>query len=164
MWGPGFQGGGRVRELVSLIDLPPTLLDAAGLQVPEAMQGKSALPLAQQRDVEWPDDMFLQISESQVGRAVRTRRWKYSVSAPDKNPVQDAASDSYTEEFLYDLYSDPWELNNLIASTAHRSVKQVMRERLVRRMTEAGEKAPHIETAQEKPSGQLLVLDRECRE
>src|SRR5712692_2526960 len=43
--GPGFEGGGRLRQLDSLIDLPPTLLDAAGLPVPEAMQGRSALPL-----------------------------------------------------------------------------------------------------------------------
>ena len=28
LYGPGFEGGGRVDELVSLIDLPPTLLDA----------------------------------------------------------------------------------------------------------------------------------------
>ena len=32
--GPGFAGGGQIQELVSLVDLPPTLLDAAGLQFP----------------------------------------------------------------------------------------------------------------------------------
>ena len=39
--GPGFFGGGEVREIVSLVDLPPTLLDAAGLETPEQMQGRS---------------------------------------------------------------------------------------------------------------------------
>ena len=34
--------------------------------------------------VEWPDDVFIQISEAQVGRALRTKRWKYGVDAPDK--------------------------------------------------------------------------------
>ena len=43
--GPGFEGGGRVNELVSLLDLPPTLLDAAGLPVPDTMEGRSILPL-----------------------------------------------------------------------------------------------------------------------
>lgn len=47
IWGPGFRGGGRITELVSLLDLPPTLLDAAGIGVPEAMQGRSLLPLVQ---------------------------------------------------------------------------------------------------------------------
>ena len=37
--GPGFTGGGQIQQLVSLIDLPPTLLDAAGVPVPEEMQG-----------------------------------------------------------------------------------------------------------------------------
>jgi arylsulfatase A-like enzyme len=41
--GPGFDGGGQIRPLVSLIDLPPTLLDAAGLPVPEGMQGAGPL-------------------------------------------------------------------------------------------------------------------------
>ena len=35
--GPGFMGGGDRPELVGLIDLPPTLLDAAGLPVPPEM-------------------------------------------------------------------------------------------------------------------------------
>src|SRR5690606_4556048 len=35
LYGPGFRSGGQVRELVSLIDLPPTLLDAAGIPVPD---------------------------------------------------------------------------------------------------------------------------------
>ena len=42
--GPGFRGG-QLQELVSLIDLPPTLLDAAGLEIPDQMQGRSLMPL-----------------------------------------------------------------------------------------------------------------------
>ena len=38
--GPGFNGGGQIRELVSLIDLPPTLLDSAGIAVPDHMRGQ----------------------------------------------------------------------------------------------------------------------------
>src|SRR5439155_3385418 len=95
--GPGFDGGGRLRELVSLVDLPPTLLDAAGLPVPEVMQGRSILPLTRGETEGWPEEVFVQISESQVGRAVRTHRWKYGVTAPDKNGSRDAASDRYVE-------------------------------------------------------------------
>ena len=43
--GPGFDGGGQIDALVSLVDLPPTLLDAAGLPIPPAMQGRSILGL-----------------------------------------------------------------------------------------------------------------------
>ncbi|MDX1683471.1 MAG: sulfatase-like hydrolase/transferase, partial [Phycisphaeraceae bacterium] len=38
--GPGFTGGHAVEEMVSLIDLPPTLLAAAGAQVPDTFQGR----------------------------------------------------------------------------------------------------------------------------
>jgi len=164
VWGPGFEGGGRIRELVSLIDLPPTLLDAAGLEVPEAMQGRSVVPLVNRQETVWPNEVFVQISESQVGRAVRTKRWKYSVSAPQRDAIKDSASEVYVEEFLYDLQADPWELNNLIASEAHREVKQVLRKRLIRRMTEAGEASPLIEEVQEHEHGQLKVLAYECQE
>lgn len=37
----------RSGALVELIDLPPTLLEAAGIEIPDSMQGKSLLPLLQ---------------------------------------------------------------------------------------------------------------------
>jgi len=124
MWGPGLEGR-RVEQLVSLVDLPPTLLDAAGLPVPAAMQGRSLLPLVQGERADWPEEVFIQISEAQTGRAVRTRRWKYSVVAPDQDGRQGAAAGRYVEEFLYDLLADPYELTNLVGMESHREVAQV---------------------------------------
>ena len=141
--GPGF-GGGQIRDLVSIVDLPPTLLDAAGRPVPEEMEGRSILPLLHGEAGEWPEEVFVQISESQVGRAVRTRRWKYSVTAPDKDGKRDPTADYYVEEYLYDLWADPYELTNLVGLESHQEVAAVMRERLIRRMVEAGEKNPVI--------------------
>ena len=131
--GPGFDGGGRVEELVSLIDLPPTLLDAAGIEAPAAMQGRSVLPLAGGRPAaaEWPDQVFVQISESQVGRALRTKRWKYSVSAPGLSGHEAPAADRYVEEFLYDLRADRYELCNLAGNPGHAEVAALLRQRLL---------------------------------
>ncbi len=157
LWGPGFEGGGQVRQLVSLVDLPPTLLDAAGLPVPEEMQGHSIVPLLQGETGDWPEEIFLQISEAQVGRAVRTQRWKYSVVAPDKHGGRDSASDHYVEEFLYDLQADPYELTNLIGFESHQEVAAIMRARLLRRMVKAGETEPTIVPAPKRPSGQRRV-------
>ena len=159
--GPGLEGGGRLEELVSLVDLPPTLLDAAGIAVPEEMVGRSILPLIRGEREGWPGEVFVQISESQVGRAVRSGRWKYSVSAPDKSGTQDPASDHYVEEFLYDLHADPYELTNIIGSEAHREVKEVMKERLIRRIVEAGEEKPTIESAPTSPGGQRHLFPGE---
>lgn len=155
--GPGFESGGQVRWLVSLVDLPPTLLDAAGIAVPAEMQGRSVLPLLHGAHIEWPEEVFVQISEAQVGRAVRTQRWKYSVVAPDKNGGRDSAADRYVEEFLYDLEADPYELTNLIGIESHQELASILRERLIRRMIEAGEAAPTIEPAPSRPRGQRRV-------
>lgn len=160
--GPGFHSGGEVREIVSLLDLPPTLLDAAGLPVPDQMQGRSVLPLVDRQEADWPEEAFIQISESQVGRAVRTQRWKYGVTAPDKHGGQDAGSDRYVEEYLYDLQADPYELTNLVGLASHRQAADVLKERLIRRMVEAGEEAPVIESAPERPSGQRIVTPAEA--
>ena len=152
--GPGFEGGGQVQELVSLVDLPPTLLDATGLEVPERMEGRSILPLLRGDREGWPEEVFVQISEAQVGRAVRTRRWKYCVDAPDKKGGRDPGSDRYVEQFLYDLQADPYELTNLIGLESHQEVAAVMRERLKRRMEEVGEPIPEVEMAPVRRSGQ----------
>jgi arylsulfatase A-like enzyme len=161
LWGPGFDGGGQIRQLVSLVDLPPTLLDAAGLPVPEEMMGRSILPLLRGGTDGWPEEIFLQISESQVGRAVRTQRWKYSVYAPEGDGGRDPSADPYVEEYLYDLQADPHELTNLVGLRSHQEVSAALRERLVRRMLEAGEAAPTIEPAPARPSGQRCVFPEE---
>jgi arylsulfatase A-like enzyme len=147
--GPGFQGGGRVHELVSLVDLPPTLLDAVGIEIPDSMPGRSILPLLQGRSLEpWPEEVFVQISESQTGRCVRTSRWKYSVRAPGLDahgkPVSLPSSDVYADEFLYDLQADPWELTNLVGMPTFRHIVADLRNRLVRRMTAIGEAKPEF--------------------
>ncbi len=159
--GPGLKGR-RIDELVSLIDLPPTLLDAAGLPVPAEMQGHSLVPLVRGEADGWPEEVFVQISESQVGRTVRTRRWKYSVAAPGGDGYRDAAAKRYEEECLYDLLADPYELNNLVGLDSHQEVVEVMRKRLVRRMVEAGEEAPEIVPAPGRPGGQKRVSHEEA--
>ena len=159
--GPGFEGGGRIQNLTSLVDLPPTLLDACGLPVPAHMVGRSLLPLARKQAVDWPEEVFIQISESQVGRAVRTRRWKYAVTAPDAAGWAVSGASRYAESNLYDLLADPYELNNMIGYESHQETAQVMRQRLLRCMEAAGERIPEIELAPSRPSGQKRVSQKE---
>ena len=156
--GGPFAGGGRLNQMVSLLDLPPTLLVAAGIPAPAQMQGRSILPLLRGDIDDWQAEVLIQISESQVGRAIRSRRWKYAVTAPDKDGWRDAASDSYVEAELYDLLADPNELHNRIACESHREVADVLSGRLKRRMVAAGEDEPIIEPATYAPCrGQLSV-------
>jgi arylsulfatase A-like enzyme len=142
--GPGFNRSMVIPELVSIVDVGPTLLDAAGIPVPETMQGRSVMPLLDRRVGEWRNEVFIQISESMVGRAIRTERWKYCVVAPDKNGGRDPSGDRYVEYQMYDLYADPYELVNLAGRREFRDVADQLRERLIERMVEAGEREPQI--------------------
>ncbi|NQT51556.1 sulfatase-like hydrolase/transferase, partial [bacterium] len=161
--GPGFDAGGQLQELVSLVDVPPTLLDACGIAVPGHMQGRSILPLTRGEHDGWPEEAFVQISEAQVGRCIRTHRWKYSVVAPDGKGGSDPGSDHYVEEFLYDLQYDPHELDNRIGLESHQKVAEHLRQRLIQRMVEAGEEAPTIEPAPSRRGGQKRVSADEVR-
>lgn len=138
--GPGLMNRGPYDGLVSLIDLPPTLLDAAGLPIPEEMQGQSIL----RRPPTAEENVFIQISEHHVGRALRTRRWKYEVTAADLSGNVDMDSPVYQEAYLYDLEKDPYELENLCDREDHEGIRNVLRTELLKRIVDAGEPRPEI--------------------
>jgi arylsulfatase A-like enzyme len=145
--GPGFDGGRAIDTPVSTMDLAPTLLDAAGIGVPDDMQARSFLPLVRNPGAEWPGEVYIQISEAECGRAIRTSRWKYHVSASGTDPWRRPSADRYTETALYDLAHDPYELDNLAGLASHRDLADTLRERLLRRMAEAHEPPAVIEPA-----------------
>ena len=145
--GPGFMLGGDRAELVSLIDLPPTLLEAAGVGVPERMQGRSLMSRLRRQASPWRDEVYIEVSEATAGRALRTSCWKYCVSvqgADLERACLEPTWPRYTEEALYDLTLDPHEFVNLIDMPQYRGAAEKLRARLVRRMGEAGESGARI--------------------
>ncbi|WP_326595621.1 sulfatase-like hydrolase/transferase [Streptomyces sp. NBC_01803] len=153
--GPGFTGGGRITHPVSTVDLVPTLLEAAGLPVPDGVQGRSFLPLlGGGADPGRPESVFVQISESQVGRAVRTERWKYAVAAPGADPWHEPDAARYVETELYDLAADPYELDNLARLDSHREVADGLRAALLGWLARVGERPAEIVPAPARPAGQ----------
>ena len=141
--GGPLQGGKKEERLVSLIDLPPTMLDLAGIPIPKSYMGHS---LVRELAGEEPerDCVFIQISESQCGRAIRTKQYKYSVRALAPTGYTIHRSPVYFEDYLYDLTKDPIEKNNLIKDRSYAFVRQKMKKLLLREMERAGEKKPVI--------------------
>lgn len=133
--GPGYRGGARVTTPVSTVDVVPTLLDAAEIALPAHLDG---VPLRESRR----DAVLIQVSESEVGRALRTNRWKYYVHAPDAGDVP--AAEAYTERALYDLQADPYELDNLIDSAGHQEITAELRTRLIREIATVEGRSPTI--------------------
>lgn len=157
IWGQKFNGGGRIEEVVSLLDLPPTLLDACGIDVPEQMVGHSILPLTRGDRDDWQNDVLIQTYGPELGRYVRTKRWKYGIASPDRDTWKKGMSEKYVEVVLYDLKNDPYEMKNLIGFESHAPVVAHLKGRLLARMAEAGETTPIIEDAPIRKSGQRRV-------
>lgn len=141
--GGGFEGGKRDNRLVSLIDLPPTMLSMAGIKTPPNFKGYDLT-----KETDDPETrrkcVFMQISESQCGRAVRTDRFMYSVK--DLNPTGYLHENSkvYFEDYLYDLKKDPIEKHNLVKGPKYAHVRRELKYLLLEEIRKAGEEAPVI--------------------
>jgi arylsulfatase A-like enzyme len=156
--GPGFNGGRMVEELVSLVDVAPSVLDALGQPFTPGMQGRSFIPALRNPAARaaWRNEVFVQISKSETARALRTPDWTYVALAPDADLHRDPGSARYQDYQLYDNTGDPAQLINLAgrdddSSLVHyagdRSIREItddLRKRLIARMVEAGEAEPQI--------------------
>jgi len=129
--GGSFQGGIAVDQLVSTESLPKTILALAGVDVKDAMIGENLLDVVTGTSENRVNEVYAQISESRVGRVIRTVDYTYSVYAPGINGGAAASARVYEDDFLYDLKQDPYQLTNLIADPAYASVKKRLRERLL---------------------------------
>lgn len=128
--------------LVSLIDLPATVLDLAGVNIPEHFKGKSLLKMLQGKEER--EAVLMQISESQLARAIRTKRYKYAVRKPRSLGLVSCGAKTYREDLLFDLQTDPYEKNNLIKNKKYEAVRKELRQILTDEMVAAGEHAPII--------------------
>ena len=110
------------RELVSQIDLYPTLLTLAGIKaepspVSAANDFSDYLCGGQHR---WSDSVFMEQEET---RAIRTKDWLYM------NRFNGAPSHPLADEF-YDLKNDPLEKNNLIDELCLEEEKRELRKKI----------------------------------
>ena len=109
--------GKRVKKMVLNIDVAPTFLEAAGVEVPEAMQGMSFLRLAEQPEMAWRDAFLYEYlweppyPETPSMFGIRTDQHKYV----QYHGVWD------TNE-LYDLAKDPDELHNRLSTSRRKKV------------------------------------------
>jgi arylsulfatase A-like enzyme len=140
--GPGFTGGRTVSNMVSTVSLPATLLEATGGQAAPGMQASL---------MHFRDEIYIQMREEALGRAIRTEQWKYCVFDPDAKDPQQPWSEHYIERHLYDLRSDPNEIVNLAGRADMKEISAKLRERLIARIVENGEPKPVITPAKWYP-------------
>lgn len=129
--GGPYKGGVTVEELVSTESLPKTILAMAGVDVGDAMIGENLLDVVEHNNPDRENQVFAQISESRVGRCIRTPRYTYSVYAPGVHGGEAASADVYADDFLYDMEKDPDQLHNLVNAQEYKEIKAELRERLL---------------------------------
>lgn len=129
--GGPYTGGKVVEDLVSTESLPKTFLAMAGVDVGDKMIGENLLDVVEGRTEDRTNQVFAQISESRVGRCIRTPQYLYAVYAPGVNGGAAAASDIYADDYLYDMAVDPFQLNNIVTDPAYAEIKAQLRTDLI---------------------------------
>ncbi|MFH1904437.1 MAG: sulfatase [bacterium] len=146
-WPDGFNGGRVISELISNIDLLPTLLDVVGIPIPEDVQGRSFLGLLQDEEYT-PNSMIFAEKNSHkddIKRCIRTKRYKYIrnfnggplISLPLDIEVTLARRNMGDRHLaprppveLYDLEKDPYEKNNLASSPDYADIEKELSSKL----------------------------------
>ncbi|MCC5908596.1 MAG: sulfatase [Balneolaceae bacterium] len=124
---PRLTTGGEVRDEMALnIDLAPTIISAAGFDIPDVIQGKDLAQLyLSENPPDWRDEFFYEHptitykSRIPSSEAVVRLDMKY-VYWPE-----------WEYEQLFDLESDPTEKKNLIHNHSYTEELQIMREKLM---------------------------------
>jgi len=107
--GPGIRAGIAPREFVANIDLAPTILDLAGLSVPESMQGRSLAPLLRgETPADWRTSVYYRYYHDPGHHNTRAH---YGVRTATHKLIRYPGKDAWE---MYDLVADPTEQRNLL--------------------------------------------------
>ena len=102
-WPQGLEAGTRVEPVVSTMGIGPSVLQAAGVKVPEVFEGHSLLGYAHH---DWPLAPHVAFSDFlEHRRVIRGGDWKLIVRGD-------------LSQTMFDLRNDPWEKKKLKASDA----------------------------------------------
>ncbi len=124
-WPGHIPAGAQSHQLVQNIDFAQTMLDAAGVQIPEDMQGRSLVPLFRGDTTNWRDALYYHYYEYPGIHAVkrhygiRTDRYKLIHFYHDIDEWE-----------LYDLEKDPAEMHNVIDDPGYSQVKKDLKQDL----------------------------------
>lgn len=112
-----------IDEMALNIDVPATILEFAGVKQPKNYQGKSLIPLIKQATKSINRDTVLiehlwEFESIPPSEGVRTKDWKYFRYVNDKS-----------WEELYDLKTDPEEIENLAKNEKYKAVLVKLRQK-----------------------------------
>ncbi|HLT07658.1 MAG TPA: sulfatase [Cyclobacteriaceae bacterium] len=122
---PGVIRAGTVSDdMVMNLDIAPTILDIAGVAIPEDMQGESFLPLLTAKKAKGRSAIYYHYYENGEHAVsphfgVKTERYKLIRYYKRVEAWE-----------LYDLEKDPHELNNLYGNSKYRKTQEALKKQL----------------------------------
>lgn len=150
----GIIGGKKIPQLISNVDIVPTMLDGMGLLIPKDMQGISFWSLLSGEPYISRNAIFAEKNfhtHYEPMRAVRTEGYKYIINM-EVGPKIDVPSDIRNGKLyplmikqttntrdkveLFDLSKDPLEMNNVANDDSYAVVKKELQQMLVHWMKE----------------------------
>ena len=173
----GWHGGIVRNEMVSNIDVLPTILELAGLPVPANVQGRSFAPLLDGRAYTPNTAIFGELTYHDYydpQRSIRTETHKlianFSAAPSFQDPSQQwrPKSDVLTPEYpasafhphleLYDLTKDPWEQVNLANNAGFAPLRRELAGRLYQHMVDTRDPLLHGAVASPQHDTTLNLL------
>jgi arylsulfatase A-like enzyme len=191
-WGDKIKPNRRITDFVSLVDLAPTFLEAAGVEIPPQMTGKSILSVlkTEEDDKIQPEREYaifgrerhvtaqlMPSIEGYPSRGIRTKEYLYiynfyperwpagvpenathpmnSFADCDNGPSKSFLMENKDSEFfrsyynlsfgkrpmeeLYEIASDPDQLNNLASEPDYEQVRKMLHEKLMASLEDASD-------------------------
>ncbi len=141
------KAGSVIDDIISNIDFAPTLLDYAGLDKTDGMQGRSFRSnAAGNQPADWPNRIYYRYwmhmahHDNPAHYGIRTKDFKliFFYGLPlDSNGVLPELTPAGWE--LYDLRNDPRELNNVYNDPGYREIVRELKKQLVEMKKDAGD-------------------------
>jgi len=118
-------------HFVSGVDLMPTILEYAGVEIPEHVSGMSIRPLAEKRSTDWRK--YAYVESNCWGRALVSDRYKYIteyIPREDEFTIPGPAPERLGKEQLFDLQEDPAETRNIVDDPQYEDLLNEFRQTL----------------------------------
>ncbi|MGH7950424.1 MAG: sulfatase family protein [Limisphaerales bacterium] len=135
------KAGSVCEQMVLNVDIAPTILELAGIQVPVTMHGRSLVPLLKGEPPEdWRKDWLYEYFEYPGAEHVRPHRGvrteRYKLIHYHKLPQYPELAEEFE---LYDLQNDPGELHNLHGQADYATLTRQLMDRISKLRKETGD-------------------------
>ncbi len=140
---PGYEEGKHAEGFAELVDVFPTLVEYAGLEMPEYLEGKSLIPVLKNPETKVKDFAISQYFRGKniMGYSMRTERYRLTLWLKGDFKHKDLFRDPQIDAIeLYDYKVDPQERVSLAKDPQYAKVVEELKSKLLEFLNEQADK------------------------